>query len=93
MLPTGQPALANLTHPDVRDRLLAASRARGCRGGAHDTRATLLEIVRLRAERARLLGFANHAAAVTAGETAGSAEAVAGLLGELAPPAMRNVAP
>ena len=92
VLPTGQPSLANLTHPEVRDRLLAASRARGCRGGAHDTRATLLEIVRLRAERARLLGFANHAAAVTAGETAGSAEAVAGLLGELAPPAMRNVA-
>ena len=92
VLPTGQPALANLTRPDVRDRLLAASRARGCRGGAHDTRATLLEIVRLRAERARLLGFANHAAAVTAGETAGSAGAVAGLLGELAPPAMRNVA-
>ncbi|KRE23543.1 M3 family metallopeptidase [Agromyces sp. Soil535] len=92
VLPTGQPALAVLADPGVRDRLLAASRARGCRGGTHDTRETLLEIVRLRAERARLLGFANHAAAVTAGETAGSPEAVAALLGELAPPAMRNVA-
>ena len=68
----------------MRDRLLAASRARGCRGGAHDTRATLLELVRLRAERARLLGFANHAAAVTAGETAGTPEAVAALLAGLA---------
>ena len=76
----------------MRDRLLAASRARGCRGGAHDTRATLLELVHLRAERARLLGFANHAAAVTAGETAGTPEAVAALLAELAAPAMRNVA-
>lgn len=92
VLPTGQPALADLEDPDVRDRLLAASRARGCRGGAHDTRTTLLEIVRLRAARARLLGFANHADAVTAGETAGSAGAVSGLLRELAPPAMRNVA-
>ena len=92
VLPTGQPALASLTDPAVRDRLLAASRARGCRGGAHDTRATLLELVHLRAERARLLGFANHAAAVTAGETAGTAEAVAALLAELAAPAMRNVA-
>ncbi|RZS66241.1 peptidyl-dipeptidase Dcp [Agromyces ramosus] len=92
VLPTGQPALADLADPDVRDRLLAASRARGCRGGAHDTRTTLLEIVRLRAARARLLGFANHADAVTAGETAGSAAAVSGLLRELAPPAMRNVA-
>ena len=92
VLPTGQPALASLTDPAVRDRLLAASRARGCRGGAHDTRATLLELVHLRAERARLLGFANHAAAVTAGETAGTPEAVAALLAELAAPAMRNVA-
>ena len=62
------------------------------RGGAHDTRAGLLEIVRLRAERAKLLGFPDHAAAVTAGETAGSPDAVAALLDELAPPATRNVA-
>ncbi|MFD4420023.1 M3 family metallopeptidase [Agromyces sp. NPDC058484] len=92
VLPTGQPALALLERADVRDRLLAASRARGCRGGTHDTRATLLAIVRLRAERARLLGFPYHAAAVTAGETAGSPEAVAALLGELVPATMRNVA-
>ena len=92
VLPTSQPALAALTRADVRDRLLAASRARGSRGGAHDTRPTLLEIVRLRAERARLLGFPDHASAVTAGETAGTPEAVAALLAELTPPAMRNVA-
>lgn len=91
VLPTGQPALAALTRADVRDRLHAASMARGSRGGEHDTRQTLLEIVRLRAERAELLGYSNHAAAVTAGETAGSPEAVAALLGELTVPAMRNV--
>ena len=92
VLPTGQPALANLAHAGVRDRLLAASRSRGGRGGPNDTRPTLLEIVHLRAERARLLGFENHAAAVSAGETAGSPEAIAALLSELVPPAMRNVA-
>ena len=92
VLPTGQPALAALSRPEVRDRLLATSRSRGCRGGEHDTRQTLLDIVRLRAERARLLGFPSHAAAVTAGETAGSPDAVAELLAELAAPAMRNVA-
>jgi peptidyl-dipeptidase Dcp len=92
VLPTGQPALAVLERADVRDRLLAASRLRGCRGGAHDTRATLLEIVRLRTERAHLLGFADHASAVTAGETAGSPEAVAGLFAELVPATMWNVA-
>lgn len=91
VLPTGQPALAALTCADVRDRLLAASMSRGSRGGEHDTRATLLEIVQVRAERAKLLGYPNHAAAVTAGETAGSPDAVAALLEELAPPAMRNV--
>jgi peptidyl-dipeptidase Dcp len=34
---------------------------RGDNGDANDTNATIAEIVRLRAERARLLGFANHA--------------------------------
>ncbi|GAA1952222.1 M3 family metallopeptidase [Agromyces allii] len=91
VLPTGQPALASLTDDATRDALLAASRARGIRGGPHDTRQTLLEIVRLRAERAGLLGFDSHAAAVTAGQTAGSPEAVASLLTELTAPAMRNV--
>ena len=50
-----------------------ASRARGCRGGEYDNPEVLLEIVRLRAERAALLGFATHAAYVTADETAGHA--------------------
>ncbi|GAA1842941.1 M3 family metallopeptidase [Agromyces salentinus] len=91
VLPTMQPALTDLADPGTRDALLAASRSRGCRGGTHDTRSTLLEIVRLRAERAALLGFPNHAAAVTAGQTAGTPEAVAALLRELTGPAMRNV--
>ena len=90
VLPTGQPLLAALDDPAVRDRLLAASRARGASGGAHDTRETLLELVRVRARRARLLGVDNHAAAVTADSTAGSPEAVADLLGRLAPAARAN---
>ena len=90
VLPTGQPALAQLDDPAVRDLLLAASRARGCRGGDHDTRATLLELVRVRAERARLLGFPNHAAAVTADETAATPEAVEELLLRLVPAATGN---
>ncbi|MFF2273965.1 M3 family metallopeptidase [Agromyces sp. NPDC058136] len=88
VLPTQQPALSELDSPEVRDRLLTASRGRGTSGGPHDTRTTLLEIVRLRAARAALLGFADHASAVTADETAGSAEAVAGLLEELVPRAV-----
>ncbi|MBN9607115.1 MAG: M3 family metallopeptidase [Actinomycetales bacterium] len=90
VLPTGHPWLASLEHRPTRQRLMAASRSRGARGGAHDTRATVLRIARLRARRAELLGFANHAAAVTADETAGSPEAVAAMLEPLARVAARN---
>lgn len=90
VLPTGHPFLAELTKPDVRAKIMDASRARGSRGGAHDNTAVLLEIVRLRAERAELLGFPNHAAYVTKDETAGSPEAVAAMLEKLAPAAARN---
>jgi len=90
VLPTGHPYLANLTRRDVRERILAASRSRGNRGGDHDNTALVLEITKLRAERARLLGFDTHAGFVTADETAKTPEAVAAMLGKLAPPAARN---
>ncbi len=90
VLPTGHPYLASLTRRDVRERIMAASRARGNRGGVHDNKELVLEIAKLRAERARLLGFDTHAGYVTADETAKTAEAVADMLGKLAPPAARN---
>jgi peptidyl-dipeptidase Dcp len=90
VLPTSHPYLASLTNRAVRERLLTASRSRGIRGGEHDNRDLVLEITRLRARRARLLGFASHAAAVTADQTAKSPEAVADMLGRLAPAAARN---
>jgi peptidyl-dipeptidase Dcp len=89
-LPTSQPGLAELTSRPVRELLLAASRARGIRGGHHDNQHLVLEITRLRAERARLLGFDSHAAYVTADETAKTPEAVAAMLCTLAPVAARN---
>ena len=90
VLPTGHPYLDALTNPAVRARIMDASRARGGRGGANDNRALVLEITHLRAQRARLLGFSNHAAYVTADETAKTPEAVAAMLGRLAPVAARN---
>ncbi|QCQ15816.1 M3 family metallopeptidase [Microbacterium sp. RG1] len=89
---TGHPWLASLADRSVRERIMNASRARGGHGGDNDNSATVREIVRLRAERAALLGFPTHAAAVTADQTAGSPEAVAGLLRRLAEPASRNAA-
>ena len=90
VLPTGHPYLDALTNPAVRARIMAASRARGSNGGANDNRELVLEITRLRAKRARLLGFSNHAAYVTADETAKTPEAVAAMLSRLAPVATRN---
>ena len=87
---TGHPALAALTNRESRRRLMEASRSRGSRGGEHDNHAVLTEIVSLRAERAALLGYPNHAAAVTADETAGTPEAVERMLRDLAAPAARN---
>jgi peptidyl-dipeptidase Dcp len=92
VLYSGHPYLASLTRRDVRERVMKASLSRGSRGGAFDNRDVLLEIVRLRARRARLLGFDTHAALVAADQTARTPEAVAGLLGRLAPPAARNAA-
>lgn len=90
ILPTQQPALATLRRRDVRRRIHQASVARGGRGGEHDTRATLLELARCRAERAALLGHAHHASYVAEESTARSTAAVDQMLGRLAPPAAAN---
>ena len=90
VLPTGHPYLASLTNRETRRRLSAAQRARGSRGNAHDTRDTLLQMVRLRAERARLLGYANHASVETIDNTAGSTRAVRDLVEQMSPVAAEN---
>jgi peptidyl-dipeptidase Dcp len=90
VLPTGHPYLSQLTDRGLRQRIMEASLARGARGNAYDNRPLVLEITRLRAERAALLGFPSHAAAVTADQTARTPEAVADMLGRLAPAAARN---
>jgi len=87
---TGHPYLAQLRDRTSRRRILDASRARGSRDNAHDNRPVLREIVRLRAERAALLGFSSHAAYVTADETAGTPDAVEDMLRALAAPSARN---
>ncbi len=70
---TVHPCLAILESAPSRDRLFAANVTKGL-GGAHDTTEVLAQIVRLRAERARLLGYESHAASVAARQTIGSLE-------------------
>ncbi|MGO1540912.1 MAG: M3 family metallopeptidase [Luteimonas sp.] len=87
---TGQPPLAQLTNRDLRQRIHEASVARGARGNEWDNRAIISRVVNLRDERAKMLGYPNHAAYVLADETAGSPEAVNDMLGQLAPAAVAN---
>jgi len=87
---TGQPALTSLTNRALRERLLQASLARGSSGGQFDNREVVARIVRLRAERAELLGFKNHAAYQLEEETAGDVDTVNKLLADLARPAVAN---
>ncbi|WP_087006282.1 M3 family metallopeptidase [Gulosibacter sp. 10] len=89
---TGHPWLAQLENRTLRQRIFEASLARGRRSGEHDNRETVLESVRLRARRARLLGFDSHADLVAADSTAGSVRAIDERLRSLAIPAARNAA-
>ena len=90
VLPTQQPVLASLRRREVRRRVHEASVSRGGRGNEHDTRATLVRLAALRAERAGLLGFADHADYVVADQTAGPSAAVTEMLGALVGPAVEN---
>ncbi len=87
---TGQAPLSVLTNRATRERLLAASMARGSRGGEFDNRELVLQLAKLRAERAALLGYASHAAYQLEDQTAKNTDAVNALLAEFAQPAVRN---
>lgn len=88
-LSTAQPVLATIRDRELRERVHRASVTRGL-GPDHDTRPLLLELARLRAERARLLGYRHHADHVAQDATAQTSDAVADLLARLAPPAVAN---
>jgi peptidyl-dipeptidase Dcp len=87
---TGQAPLSSLTKRTTRERLMAASAARGSHGGEFDSRELVKRLAKLRAEKATLLGYANYAAYSLEVETAKTPEAVNKLLGELAKPAVDN---
>jgi peptidyl-dipeptidase Dcp len=87
---TGQPPTALLTNRAVRERLMAASMARGSRGGEFDNRTVVTRLAKLRAERAALLGYPNYAAYSLEDQTAKTTGAVNKLLAELAKPAVTN---
>ncbi|MCC3271332.1 M3 family metallopeptidase [Arthrobacter zhangbolii] len=90
VLPTPQPALSALTNRETRRRLHTASLQRGFRDNGNNTLSIAAEMAALRAEKAALLGFANHAEYATDDQTAPSLAAIHEMLDKLAPAAVRN---
>ncbi len=72
---------------DLRERAFAAWTARGAGGGETDNRAIAAEILKLREERARLLGYESFAAFKLETEMAKTPEAVRNLLMQVWQPA------
>ncbi|WP_257543977.1 M3 family metallopeptidase [Sphingopyxis sp. DBS4] len=58
---SAQPVLQNATNRALREKVWRAFVNRGDNGDANDTNATIADILKLRQERAVLLGFATHA--------------------------------
>ncbi len=87
---SGQPALASLENRALRQRLHETSLSRGSRGGEFDNREVLTRVVRLRAERAQMLGYPDHATYILEDQTALTPQAVNERLASLAPPAVAN---
>lgn len=88
---SGQRPLDVLTNRGLRERIHRAATSRGL-GGEHDTRPLVVELARLRAERAGLLGFVSHADYVAADACAKTADAVWERLTSLVPAVVENVA-
>ena len=90
-LPSQQAITSAAADRDLRRQVFTASVTRGTGVDAEsDTRAIILELARLRAERAQLLGYEHHAAYVAEDGTAGTTAAINEMLARLAPAAAAN---
>jgi peptidyl-dipeptidase Dcp len=88
---TQQPSQTSLVDRSVRERLFRASTTRTEQGDSNDTRALILRLAQLRADRARLLGFPNLAAFVLDDQMAKTPDRAIKLLTDMVP-AVRNKA-
>jgi len=87
---TGHPLLRSLKNRDLRSKVMKNSLMKGARSNDNDTRKTLVRMVELRAERAKLFGLKCHADYVLSQQTAGNRENVHSMLGKIAPAAAAN---
>src|SRR5947209_5001848 len=87
---TGQPLLGSLQDRHLREQIMQTSLSRNSKGGEFDTRDIVLRTAQLRADKAKLLGYANWAAYQLEDQTAHDVPTVNRLLAHLAPPAVAN---
>jgi len=84
---TNQPVLAQLGNRALRERIYRASITRASAGATNNT-VVIAQLVRLRAERAALLGYGTHAAYELEDESAGTPQAVREMIAQVAPAAL-----
>ena len=87
---TGHPLLRSLKNRNLREKVMSHSLQKGLRGNSNDTQKTLLRMVALRTERAKLFGLSSHAEYVLRQQTAGSLDNVHAMLKKIAPAAVEN---
>jgi peptidyl-dipeptidase Dcp len=84
---TQQPLLASLRNRALRERLLTASMTRASRGDSNDTRALVVRLAQLRADKAKLLGYPTYAAYALADQMAGKPGTAEKLMTDMVPAA------
>ena len=82
-----EPFLQSSSRRDLREKVYKAFTARGGNGNANDNNATIVEILSLREETAKILGFPTYAAYRLVDSMAKTPEAVRGLLERVWKPA------
>ena len=82
---TQQPYQSSLTNRATREKLFRASTTRTEHGDTNDTRALILRLAQLRADRAKLLGFPSIAAYVTDDQMAKTPDRAIKLLTDMVP--------
>ncbi|RZN18533.1 M3 family metallopeptidase [Bradyrhizobium sp. Leo121] len=82
-----EPFLKTSDRRDLREKVFKAFTARGDNGDAHDNNATIVEILALREEAAKIMGFSNYASYRLEDSMAKTPDAVRGLLERVWKPA------
>jgi peptidyl-dipeptidase Dcp len=89
---TRQPVLVSLNNRALRQRVWEASSNRGLgRDGGLDNRPLVLKLAKLRAEKATMLGYGNHAAFTLENQMAKTPDSATRMLKDMAPKVLANV--